>query len=358
MKFLTIIGARPQFIKAAPLSRELRRRHREVLVHTGQHYDYGMSEQFFREMGIPRPDYNLEVGSGSHGAQTAAMLARLEPVVLQERPEAVIIFGDTNSTLAGALTAAKLHIPLAHIEAGMRSFNRRMPEEVNRVVADHLSDIHLCSTRTAMENLRREGITRGLCLVGDIMHDALKQLLPPPPKVKQMVQKLSLPDRGYLFVTIHRAENTDHPANLSGIVRALLLSGRPVVFPVHPRTAARLKKTPLWDKLKKSPQVRLIAPQGYAESLALQSRALAVITDSGGIQKEAYLLKTPCLTARNETEWVETVKAGWNQLVGADPQAILASLEKLGRPSSHPALYGRGDAAQKIVRQLEKRLVR
>jgi UDP-N-acetylglucosamine 2-epimerase len=358
MKFLTIIGARPQFIKAAPLSRELRQRHREVLVHTGQHYDYGMSEQFFREMGIPRPDYNLEAGSGSHGAQTAAMLSRLEPVVIRERPDAVIVFGDTNSTLAGALTAAKLNVPLAHIEAGMRSFNRRMPEEVNRVVADHLSNLHFCSTRTAVENLRREGISRDLFLVGDIMHDALKSLLPPLPRIRRMLGELSLADREYLFVTIHRAENTDRIGNLSGIVRALLLSERQVIFPVHPRTEARLRKTPLWIRLRKSPAVRVVPPLGYAESLALQSRALAVLTDSGGIQKEAYLLKTPCLTARGETEWVETIQAGWNRLVGSDSRAILKGLAELRRPTGHPALYGRGDSARRIVRQLEKRLGR
>jgi UDP-N-acetylglucosamine 2-epimerase (non-hydrolysing) len=358
MKFLTVIGARPQFIKAAPLSRALRKKHREILVHTGQHYDYAMSQQFFRELRIPRPDFNLEVGSGLHGAQTAAMLAKLEPVVIGQRPDAVIIFGDTNSTLAGALIAAKLHIPLAHIEAGMRSFNRMMPEEVNRVVADHLSDIHFCSTDTAVRNLRKEGITGGLYMVGDIMYDALRDILPTKGRTARMIKKLDLISKGYLFVTIHRAENTDDPDNLSAIMEALISSGKRAVFPVHPRTEKKLKEFSLWDKLKGSDNILLIPPQGYRESLALQSAAHAVITDSGGIQKEAYLLKTPCLTVRRETEWVETVKTGWNHLVGPDKKRILNALAGLKPPVAHPDLYGHGDTARLIVKHLERHLGR
>lgn len=358
MKFLTIIGARPQFIKAAPLSRALRKNHREILVHTGQHYDYAMSQQFFKELHIPRPDHNLNVGSGLHGAQTAAMLAKLEPVVIKQKPDAIIIFGDTNSTLAGALIAAKLHIPLAHIEAGMRSFNRMMPEEVNRVVADHLSNMHFCSTKTALDNLKKEGITSGLYMVGDIMYDAMKDILPTKDQTAKMIKKLSLVPGDYLFVTIHRAENTDNQDNLSAIMEALISSGKKAVFPVHPRTEKKLKDLFLWDKLNRSENVLLIPPQGYRESLALQSAAYAVITDSGGIQKEAYLLKTPCLTVRHETEWVETLKTGWNHLVGPNKKRILKTLAGLKPPSAHPNLYGHGNTAQLIVKHLERRLGR
>jgi len=354
MKFLTIIGARPQFIKAAPLSRALRKRHTEILVHTGQHYDYGMSQQFFTELKIPKPNYNLEVGSGSHGTQTAAMMTKLEPVVIRQKPDAMIIFGDTNSTLAGALIAAKLHIPLAHIEAGMRSFNRMMPEEVNRVVADHLSDLHFCSTKTAMGNLKKEGITRGLFLVGDIMYDALISILPSARQRASILKKYSLGVNDYLFVTVHRAENTDDPKNLSGIMSALLSTDKKVVFPVHPRTEKMLKQAKLWNKVRHSKSVLLIPPQGYRESLSLQADAFAVVTDSGGIQKEAYLLKTPCITVRRETEWVETVAAGWNQVVGPDSKKILMALSGLKKPSSHPSLYGSGDSALKIAVHLER----
>jgi len=354
MKFLTVIGARPQFIKAAPLSRALRKKHREVLVHTGQHYDYGMSQQFFTELKIPRPNYNLKVGSGSHGTQTAAMLAKLESVVTRQKPDALIIFGDTNSTLAGALIAAKLHIPLAHIEAGMRSFNRLMPEEINRVVADHLSNLHFCSTKTAMDNLKNEGIKNGLYLVGDIMYDALKGILPSANQRALILKKYSLRLNDYIFVTVHRAENTDDPKNLSGIMSALLSTGKKVVFPVHPRTEKMLKRAKLWNKVGHSKHILLIPPQGYRESLCLQAEAFAVVTDSGGIQKEAYLLKTPCITVRRETEWVETVTAGWNQVVGPDSKKILMALSGLKKPSSHPSLYGSGDSALRIVAYLER----
>lgn len=354
MKFLTVIGARPQFIKAAPLSRAIRKKHSEILVHTGQHYDYGMSEQFFGELGIPRPEYNLKAGSGSHGTQTAAILTKLEPLVNKIKPDAMIIFGDTNSTLAGALTAAKQRIPLAHIEAGMRSFNRLMPEEVNRVVADHLSDMHFCSTKAAVDNLKKEGITGGLFLVGDIMYDALKMMMPSPGQTIDLLAKYGLTAGNYLFATVHRAENTDDSKNLSGIMQALISSGRKVAFPVHPRTEKMLKQTKLWGKARQAKNMILMPPLGYRESLALQSTAFAVITDSGGIQKEAYLLKTPCLTVRTETEWIETVKAGWNRVVGAESDLILKALAGLKRPAAHPPLYGKGDSACRIVDRLER----
>ncbi len=358
MKALTVVGARPQFIKAAPLCRALRRKHREVLVHTGQHYDYAMSAQFFSEMGIPEPDYNLSVGSGSHARQTGAMLVKLEAVMAGEKPDAVVIFGDTNSTLAGSLAAAKLGIPIAHIEAGMRSFNRAMPEEINRVLSDHIASYHFCSTPGAVANLRREGIRTGLFMVGDIMVDALRLLLPDPPGVDSILKRRALEPHQYLFATIHRAENTDRQQNLEGIVQAMIGCGLPVIFPIHPRTVSQLRQFGLYDRLAKRDRVQLIAPVGYGESLALQSQARAVLTDSGGLQKEAYLLRTPCVTARTETEWVETVKAGWNTVVGSDAGKVLRALENIRRPKRHPDFYGDGRTAQRIVRQLERSIGR
>ncbi len=358
MKIMTVVGARPQFIKAAPFSRALRRRHREVLVHTGQHYDRDMSQQFFDQMGIPGPDYNLGVGSGGHGPQTGHMLERLEPVMLREGPDAVVVFGDTNSTLAGALAAAKLHIPVAHVEAGMRSFNRRMPEELNRVVTDHLADINLCSTTTAVANLRREGISRGLHLVGDIMVDSLKHFLPRPAEARRIMDWRGLKPRSYILATIHRAENTDSRERLEEIAAALMGSALPVLFPVHPRTLACLKSYGLLARLKRCASIRLSPPLGYRESLALQSRATAVVTDSGGVQKEAYILGTPCVTVRDQTEWVETVRAGWNRLAAADRRRITDAMARASRPARHPRLYGDGRTAPRIVSLLEARLGR
>jgi UDP-GlcNAc3NAcA epimerase len=354
MKALTVIGARPQFIKAAPLSRALRARHREVMVHTGQHYDHAMSAQFFTEMGIPQPDYNLNVGSGSHAQQTSAMLVKLEQVMTREKPDVVIIFGDTNSTLAGSLTAAKLGIPIAHIEAGMRSFNRAMPEEINRVLSDHVASYHFCSTRTALANLRHEGVRTGLFLVGDIMVDALRLLLPDAAAAARILARHGVEPNGYVFATIHRAENTDHREKLSGIANALAGCGWPVVFPAHPRTVSRLKQYKLLRRLQAAGRVKLVTPVGYSESLALQSQARAVITDSGGLQKEAYLLRTPCITARTETEWVETVAAGWNIITGPGSGAIIQALRRIHTPRQHPNFYGKGGTASRIVSRLER----
>lgn len=354
MKILTVVGARPQFIKAAPFSRALRANHREVLVHTGQHYDRAMSQQFFDQMGIPQPDYNLEVGSGGHGWQTGRMLLGLEPVMLKEKPDAVVVFGDTNSTLAGALAAAKLHIPVAHVEAGMRSFNRLMPEELNRVTADHLADINFCSTRTAVDNLKREGLSKSARLVGDIMVDSLCHFLPSDRQRRKILAEYGLEPRSYLLATIHRAENTDDRSRLDGIISALADSARPVVFPVHPRTLSRMRSFGLLKRLRLAKNVRLLPPLGYIDSLALQSQALAVVTDSGGVQKEAYILGTPCITVRDETEWVETVASGWNRLAGADPRRITSCLRAIGKPASHPKFYGDGRASNRMVAVLER----
>lgn len=348
MHIVTIVGARPQFIKAAAISRVLRQRHREVLVHTGQHYDASMSDVFFRELDIPAPDVNLAVGSASHGAQTGAMLAKIEAVLLAERPDWVLVYGDTNSTLAGALAAAKLHIPVAHVEAGLRSFNRAMPEEINRILTDHVSDLLLCPSQTAVDNLAREGITRGVTLVGDVMADVLRlaveradTALPDIPGVVS---------GAYALATVHRAENTDDATRLRGILTGLSLLHMPVIFPVHPR-AQRAIATIGWTP---PDHVHLIEPVGYLSMVALMRSARVILTDSGGVQKEAYWLGVPCVTLRDETEWVETVMHGWNTLVGADSERIVAAARQPSPSAPRLPLYGDGHAAERCVAALER----
>lgn len=346
MKIVSIVGARPQFIKAAAVSRLLRERHREILVHTGQHYDYEMSGIFFDGLELPRPEVNLGVGSGSHGTQTGAMLKGIEDLLLAERPDYLLIYGDTNSTLAGALAASKLSVPVAHVEAGLRSFNRSMPEEINRVVADHLSNLLLCPSDTAIENLCAEGITRNVHLVGDVMLDVLnwaKQRLYAKPS--EILQRLGLKDKCYLLATMHRSENTDNPARLSHIVAALNQLREPVIFPIHPRA----RKVIAGACCRFENHVHLIDPVGYLDMVALTRAARAVLTDSGGLQKEAYWLGVPCLTMREETEWVETVEAGWNILVRADTQQIVKAVDSFMPSDSRPMLYGDGFAAAKCV---------
>ncbi len=334
MKILSVVGARPQFIKAAPVSRALRRAHREILVHTGQHYDFQLSQVFFQGLQLPEPDHNLDVGSGSHAAQTARMLTGIERIALDELPDFVLIYGDTNSTLAGALAAAKLNIPVAHVEAGLRSFNRAMPEEINRVVADHLSARLFCPTHAAVENLRREGLTSGVHLVGDVMFDVARAATPAARDNVAVLERFGVQPRTYLLATIHRAGNTDDPAKLSNIVDALTSSDRPVVLPLHPRTRRCLAENGLLDRLTASAAVRLSEPLSYLDFLSLLLHAEKVLTDSGGVQKEACFHRVPCITLREETEWVETVAAGWNVLVGADVHKIR---EEIARPFSPPA---------------------
>lgn len=349
MKIVTVVGARPQFIKAAAVSRELRKTHTEALIHTGQHYDANMSAHFFDELGIPEPDYNLDVGSGSHGHQTGAMLARLEDVFMAESPNWALVYGDTNSTLAGALAATKLHIPVAHVEAGLRSFNRRMPEEVNRVLTDHAADLLLCPSQTAVENLRREGVTRGVRLVGDVMYDAWLYAAQQSGNAPALLNAYPLEPGAYLLVTIHRAENTDDESRLRSILTAFESLDEPLIWPLHPRTRktlTRLGYTP-------PPHVRLIEPVGYFEMTTLERCARMILTDSGGIQKEAYWASVPCITLRDETEWVETVAAGWNVVVGADTQQIIDAVQSFVTPDQHPSLYGDGQTASRIVEALE-----
>jgi UDP-GlcNAc3NAcA epimerase len=351
MKFVSIVGARPQFIKAAPLSRELRRRHREFLIHTGQHYDQDMSEVFFSELGIPAPDVNLGVGSGSHGAQTGAMLAGIETVLQAQRPDWVIVYGDTNSTLAGTLAAAKLSIPVAHVEAGLRSYNRKMPEEINRVVTDHLAQLNLCPSQVAVSNLRDEGITTGVHLVGDVMSDSLRwareRLSVHSPL---LLQSLGTPARSFVLCTVHRSENTDDPARLTNILHALNQLDVTVLFPVHPRTRKAIGSL----QHRVEPHVKLLAPVGYVDMVALAESARAILTDSGGLQKEAYWLGVPCITLRDETEWTETVSNGWNVLAGTDTDGIVRSVRDLGCPVSRPPLYGDGNVAHKCVALIER----
>jgi len=349
VRFASIVGARPQFVKVAVVSRALRQLHEEMIIHTGQHYDYNMSAQFFNELDIPIPDYDLEVGSSPHGAQTGRMLEAIEEVLLKERFDAVIVYGDTNSTLAGALAAAKLHIPVAHVEAGLRNFDQAMPEEINRVLSDHLSCRLYCPTKTACRNLDKEGITRGVELVGDVMYDLLLQVQPKlAPRTERLLRTFHLAPQSYALVTVHRAVNADNREAMSGIADGLNRLEMPVIFPVHPRTRARLEHYDIsWGK-----HVHLTEPIGYLDTMALGRTAYRILTDSGGLQKEAFLLGVPCVTLREETEWVETVEEGWNVLVGTRGEEIVNAV---GRPS--PELpkcnpFGEGDAAQRIARSL------
>jgi UDP-N-acetylglucosamine 2-epimerase len=357
MKLINIVGARPQFIKVGPVLRAIEKHNREhpdrpireVLVHTGQHYDYEMSKVFFEELELKEPDYHLGVGSGSHAYQTGEMLKRIEEVLLAERPDWVLVYGDTNSTLAGALAAAKLHIPVAHVEAGLRSFNKRMPEEINRVLADHVSDLLFCPTKTAVENLRREGITEGVHLVGDVMYDSVLYNGELAERRSDILKRLKLKPKGYALATIHRAENTDDSQRLEAIFRALeqIAQQIPVIVPLHPRTRERLAELGL------SPDhVRIIEPVSYLEMLLLERDAKVILTDSGGVQKEAFFFRVPCVTLREETEWVETVEAGWNVLVGCDPERIVQAARSAQPGEEGASPYGEGCAAAQIVKVL------
>ncbi len=349
MKILTVVGARPQFVKAAAFSRVVRQRHTEILVHTGQHYDTQMSAVFFDELALPQPDYHLGVGSGSHGVQTAQMLERLEPVIQREAPDQVVIYGDTNSTLAGALAAAKLCVPIAHVEAGLRSYVRDMPEEVNRIVADRLSTYLFAPTQNAVDNLAHEGIVAGVTLTGDIMYDALLRHAPIAAEKSRAVRNLGLVPGGYVLATVHRAANTDDPARLADIVDALALLHEPVILPMHPRTRAALMGT----DIEVEPPIRIIEPVGYLDMLALEQAARVVLTDSGGVQKEAYLLGVPCVTLRDETEWTETLEGGWNVLAGSDTERILAAAKRSRPAGAPPSVFGNGHAAERMVAALE-----
>jgi UDP-GlcNAc3NAcA epimerase len=352
MKVVTVVGARPQFIKAAAVSRVLRKKHTEVMVHTGQHYDQNMSQVFFDELGIPAPVYNLGIGSGSHGAQTGSMLAAIEEVLQAEKPECVLVYGDTNSTLAGALAAAKLNVRVAHVEAGLRSFNRLMPEEINRVLTDHLSSLLFCPSQNAVHNLGKEGITEGVHMIGDVMLDAITYACSRLQGMPDILSKFGLREKGYLLATVHRAENTDNPNRLCSILQALNQLHEEIIFPIHPRTRKALENIDVGFLQKTN--FKLIDPVGYLDMVRLEKGARIILTDSGGIQKEAYWLGVPCITLRNETEWVETVDTGWNKLVGAKQDDILEGVRAYKLPGARPPLYGDGEAAQRIVDVLEQ----
>ncbi|HVL49307.1 MAG TPA: UDP-N-acetylglucosamine 2-epimerase (non-hydrolyzing) [Candidatus Thermoplasmatota archaeon] len=348
MKIASVVGARPQFIKEAPVGRELRTKHDVVLVHTGQHYDHAMSQVFFDELGIPRPDHNLGVGSGSHGAQTGEMLAGLERVFVAEKPDLVLVYGDTNSTIAAALAAAKLHIKVAHVEAGLRSFDRAMPEEINRILTDHASDVLFAPTETAVRLLAAEGITKNVHLVGDVMIEAHRDAAEAARK-RDVLGSHGLAPKSYLLATIHRPSNTDDPAALKEILAAFGEIGETIVFPLHPRTKARIDQFGLAIPRN----VRIVPPAGYLEFVALEAGAKRILTDSGGVQKEAYFLRVPCVTLRENTEWTETVEDGWNVLVGSDRRRIVEAGRSFTPAKPPSARFGAGDASRRIREILE-----
>lgn len=357
-KIVTVIGARPQFIKASAVSRALQSYGRlsELLIHTGQHFDSNMSEVFFSELAMPTPKYNLGVHGGKHGAMTGQMLEGIERILVDEQPDAVLVYGDTNSTLAGALAAVKLHIPVAHVEAGLRSFNMRMPEEVNRILTDRISTWLFTPTEAAVQHLRSEGVAANRIVpVGDVMYDVALHFGARVAGTGGALSRLGLPSGGYILATVHRAENTDDPARLDVIVAALIAAAQRqlVVWPLHPRTRGVLQRKGLLDALTAS-GVRLIEPVGYVEMVQLEKYAALVVTDSGGVQKEAYFFQVPCVTMRDETEWVELVQAGWNRLAPPeDPGTVIAAIrDALGTRGREVSPYGSGDAADKIVARL------
>jgi len=356
VKIVSIVGARPQFIKAAVVSRALQEAGlREFLLHTGQHYDDNMSQVFFDELDIPRPHINLGIGGGTHGQNTGRMLEAIKAVLLEQRPDWVLVYGDTDSTLAGALATAKLHIPVAHVEAGLRSFNRRMPEEINRVLTDHAADLLFTPTDTAVANLRREGLPEDrIAQVGDVMYDAALYYAARAETCSRILRRLGLAPREYILATVHRAENTDDPARLQAIFGALAQVARtlPVVLPLHPRSRKALQRQGLYDLAAQ--HLRLLEPVGYLDMVMLEKHARLIVTDSGGVQKEAYFHRVPCVTLRAETEWMELVETGWNVLVPpTSAEAICSALvEGLERCGPEVLLYGDGRAAEKIVQRL------
>ncbi len=354
MKVLTVVGNRPQFVKAVAVSHRLRERAEEVLVHTGQHYDRRLSEIFFEELGLPAADHVLGIGSGSHADQTAAIITRLEPLLDRVLPDAMLVYGDTNSTLGAALVAARARTPLAHVEAGMRSHSLDTPEEVNRLVTDSLADLRLCSTELALRNLEHEGLASGAEVVGDVMADVALTFGPIAERRSSILESLGLDPGSYCIATAHRPENVDHPERLRRLVEVLarVAESVPVVFPVHPRTRARLDATATFAQLP-GRGIRPIDPIGYLDMLRLLGSARALLTDSGGLQKEAFIASVPCLTMRERTEWEETVARGWNLLIGLDPDAAIAGLERLPAPHESESgaieIYGGGQAGERVA---------
>lgn len=354
MKAISIVGARPQFIKAGPVSKRLRRSHEEIIIHTGQHYDYVMSKLFFKELGLPEPDFYLDVGSSSHAKQTGRMMELIEGIILERVPDFTIVYGDTNSTLAGALASAKVGVPVVHVEAGLRSYDRSMPEEINRLVADHLSEVLFCPTDVSRENLAKEGIENGVFVVGDVMFESLLSFAEVAEKRASIMSDLNLNPGSYIVATVHRAGNTDDEERLGEIAAAFRESGEKIIFPVHPRTRKALIDLELWELLEGADNVLLIDPVGYLDFITLQKNARLVATDSGGVQKEAYILGVPCITLRDTTEWVETVDEGWNILVGSDKEKIIKAVKGFSPSTERRSVYGDGSSSEKIVGILEE----
>jgi len=355
MKIADIVGARPQFIKVVPMLRAIEKHNNihhdraieEILIHTGQHYDYKMSQIFFEELELKHPEYHLGVGSGTHGYQTGEMLKRIEDVLIKEKPDLVVVYGDTNSTLSGALAAAKLHIPVAHVEAGLRSFNKIMPEEINRILTDHISDLLFCPTEAAVNNLQNEGLTKGVHLVGDVMYDAVLIYNELAERKSTIIDNLGLQPKSYALVTIHRSENTDNQTRLNGILQGLnsiVDNGVPIVFPIHPRTLKQVKNYGI-----ESNSLKMLDPVSYLDMLVLEKNAKVILTDFGGVQKEAFFFKVPCITLREETEWVETVETGWNTLAGSDPLNIVNTALNVGYGKDCAWPYGDGQASERII---------
>ncbi|GAB6183591.1 UDP-N-acetylglucosamine 2-epimerase (non-hydrolyzing) [Thermodesulfovibrio hydrogeniphilus] len=358
VKVASIVGARPQFIKLKPVANALENAKIEhVIIHTGQHYDYEMSKVFFQELSLPEPKYNLGVGSALHGKQTGQMLEKIEKVLLEEKPDIVLVYGDTNSTLAGALAAVKLHIPVAHVEAGLRSYNKRMPEEINRVLTDHVSDLLFCPTHTAVENLKKEGIEKGVFFVGDVMYDAVLEYGKIAQRKSQILGRLALDTKSYALATVHRAENTDNLKRLENIflgLSKLAQNGLKVIVPLHPRTRKVLSTLSISESLPSN--LLIIEPVSYLDMLMLEKNARVILTDSGGVQKEAFFFRVPCVTLREETEWVETVETGWNALVGTDPDRILDTTLKAKPGTDSASSYGDGRAGERVFSILESQV--
>lgn len=349
-KIISIIGTRPQFIKAGPVHKELTKFFNVITVHTGQHYDDELSEIFFREFKLDKPKYNLNVGSANHGEQSGKMLIEIEKILLKENPDLVLVYGDTNSTLSGILAATKLNIPTAHIEAGMRSFNRQMPEEINRIVADHLSGLHFCVNESAQINLNNEGVKDRVFLVGDTMYDVFLELKKSIDI--NLLQEYNLKPNKYILATIHRASNTEDKETLTRIISTLCGLNDIFVVPLHPRTKKYIEKYNLLQIIEQAKNVIILPPQGYIENLTLMFYAKKILTDSGGMQKEAYYLKKPCITLRQETEWTETVDSGWNTLVGSEPEKIKIAVENNSVPKRSPKFFGDGNSSQKIAQAI------
>ncbi len=344
-KIITIVGARPQFIKLAPISRELRKYFKEIIVHTGQHYDDNMSDVFFKQLNIPYPDINLGVGSASHAIQTANMLTKLEEIFIKENPSLIVIFGDTNSTLAATLAAVKIHLPIAHIEAGLRNFDLSIPEEVNRLVADRLSTFLYAPTNLAVNNLAKEGIRENVFMLGDVMYDSLLSGLEKAKQFSKILNTLNIEEKKYCLATIHRAENTDNIHNLKEVIKAIGLFEEKVIFPIHPRTRKVIE-----ENIIEIPQnVMLIQPLGYLDFISLENNARMIVTDSGGVQKEAYCLKIPCITIFPSTSWNETVEDGWNKLADAKVDSIMEKYNSVYNDSIYNYHFGDGNSAVKII---------